>query len=125
VIDCWWHDPVCHECSRIGLAGLQTFTRFANELGGIFYTRVLHQPMVVVADPALWQQALAPGTDLPKGGFAYSTMDQARGVSCCAVLSCASVLLSHQSIPIGACSQAPIKRQTQHCCHLWVHTMYS
>jgi hypothetical protein len=54
----------------------QIFTRFANQLGGIFYVRILHVPMVVVADPALWQAALAPGTDLPKAPGVYGTMDQ-------------------------------------------------
>lgn len=57
---------------------VQTFTRFANELGDIFYVRVLHVPMVIVADPALWQAALAPGIDLPKGRSVYGIIDQVR-----------------------------------------------
>ncbi|KAI3424890.1 hypothetical protein D9Q98_008274 [Chlorella vulgaris] len=54
----------------------QIFTQFANQLGGIFFVRVLHVPMVIVADPALWQAALAPGTDLPKAPTVYGTIDQ-------------------------------------------------
>lgn len=56
---------------------LQTFTRLANELGGIFYVRILHVPLVVIADPALWQHALSPGVDLPKAPTVYKTLDQA------------------------------------------------
>jgi hypothetical protein len=67
-----WCLPAAHQSAFL----LQIFTQFANQLGGLFYIRVLHVPMVIVADPALWQAALAPGTDLPKAPTVYGTIDQ-------------------------------------------------